>query len=84
MAVHQWLMPVCMRVARAWCDGRQVRVIVMLVASAMDVFVAVLHDVVRMWMFVPFAQVQRHTDGHEPTGDQQLRRNGIPKQDDGQ
>ncbi len=68
VAVRDRLMKMRVAVTRARCDRRLMRVVVVHVARAMDVYVRVLQALVHVGVFVAFRQMQGHTDRHQCAG----------------
>jgi len=66
MPVSGWLVPVSVSVS---CAGRDGRVMLVAVVFVMDVLMLVFQRVMKMFMLVPFAQVQPDADGHQCSGD---------------
>jgi hypothetical protein len=71
MSVHRLGMPVPMRMRLA---RRVARTMIVLVVLVVTVPVLVLHEVVEVFVFVLFGQVQPKAETHETAGDNQLRR----------
>src|SRR3989442_5733062 len=78
MPVRDRRMAMPMRVARGCGNGLVMRVVMMLVASAMRVLMAVFHRLVGVQMLLPVCQMQRHAHGHQSTRDQQLGSERLP------
>ncbi len=70
VAVNQRLVAVRMAVASSRRHRRDMRVVVMHIA-AVHMLVRVFHGLVRMPVYVPLRQMQRHADGHQRTGQEQ-------------
>ena len=71
MPMHQWCVPVPMRMRLA---GRIGQGVLMLVVRIVMMPVRVLHRLVKMLVVVLLDQVEPEAEAHEASGDDQLRR----------
>ena len=79
VSVNQLFMPVCMRMRFASIPGERMRVPVVLVVN---VRVHVILSHVSVYVLVMLGDVQPDADGHERSGDEQLRAHRIRLQKD--
>ena len=77
MRVPEWHMPVLMGVACARHHDFIVHVVMVLVTYSVNVLVNMLKQFVHMLVLVPLREMQPHTDRHQHTRCQELRRDGF-------
>ena len=77
MRMPEWHMPMLMGVACAGHHRFVVHVVMVLVAFSVNVLVNMLKQLVGMFVLVPLREMQPHTDRHQHTGCQELRRDGF-------
>jgi hypothetical protein len=80
MRVGQGFVPMRVRMTRTGANRFVVLVVVMRIARAVGMPMDVLHRVVLVPMAVMLGQVQDHAERHQPTRQQQCRRDRIAQQ----
>ena len=80
VSVSNRCMPVRMRMAHTGFNRGFVRMVMMLVAETMRMFVAVLQRLVDMGMLVTFRQMQPDTAGHQCARHKQGQRDGFTEE----